>query len=800
MTQKFHISVTPVGNDEYLVRTEEVASGVPLAEELVCWPVEEWLAQAGHLMSDPLLGLFDPPDMAGRSLSHLSLGATSPSLVTLGQQFYNGVFQGTLRDSWMCAQGIAQHDRELLQLRLGLKERRLHRLPWEVLHAGDRPLASGTDVVFSRYQPGTSLLKDCRTLAVDGPLKILVAIAAPSDQDSLQLKREVIHLQTELEQDKEGNRLGSSHLSVRDQPPDIQLTILEQPDRHQLTQALEQGQYHVLHYAGHSQLGAKGGELCLVSGRTGLTETLSGEDLAGLLVNNGIQMVVLNSCRGAYTRENHPTDDTGERNLAEALVQRGIPGVVAMAERIPDEVALTLTRLFYRNINQGYPVDLSLSRARAGLISAYGSHQLYWALPILYLHPKFDGYLMGNGESEPEETVETSAPPMQEVSESSLIVKTQRRKLPDPTRELERGESVFSRGGGRSVLTLEREPEIAEVPGKDFPDPIMEQLAISPRFRGGENSRQLMMVPGLISQPSETPSILTVPEEITLAPSRWIARLSLLLLPIGLGSVIAVFSLWLLQPKYLPPHQLLPPTPVTRVTPEPAPDGRDINDLRRMGTSNVFSIALEEFNHGNIEGGKQAVDALLERGALAYAKAALANIPAHNNDPMVNFLRGRLAWASLHQGQDQLYSVDDVRRYWEMAVKDDPATLEYRSALGFAYYAEGKLEKAYQTWVNVLQLTGMVPGKSGQLVSTVSESVKVEVQADVLNAYAGLALVLMKSSATLPPEQQMAKLEQALQFKQRVITEDPMSFQPNALSQNWQWSEEMIRDWQGLKD
>lgn len=790
MTQKFHISVTPVGNDEYLVRTEEVASGVPLAEELVSWPVEHWLKEAGQLMSDPLLGLFDTKVAPGHSssLANLSLGATS--LVTLGQQFYNGLFQGTLRDSWMCAQGIAQHDRQLLQLRLGLKARRLHRLPWEVLHAGDRPLASGTDVVFSRYQPGTSLLKECRTLPVDGPLKILVAIAAPSDQDSLQLKREVIHLQTELEQDKEGNRMGN----FRDQPPEIQLTILEQPDRHQLTQALEQGQYHVLHYAGHSQLGAGGGELCLVSGRTGLTETLSGEDLAGLLVNNGIQMVVLNSCRGAYTRENHPTEDTGERNLAEALVQRGIPGVLAMAERIPDEVALTLTRLFYRNINQGYPVDLSLSRARAGLISAYGSHQLYWALPILYLHPKFDGYLMGNAETQEGESLEVASPliaPERQRSRGS------RQDLPSRVPGSDAGTALLPSHRDQSVITLEKPSSQTEVV-----DHLMEQLAGSGNCRSPRQGRLATLDPApLTDQVSDhvSEAVSGVPGENTAPTQPW-KRFSIFLLPIGLGALIAALSLWLLQPKSLLPYQLLPTSPITTGTPQPTPKPHDLNNLDQMGTSQVFTIAMEEFNQGNISGGKKAVDSLLKRGALAYAKAALANIPIDNNDPMVNFLRGRLAWESLQKGNDQLYSVDDVRRYWEVALKDDPTSLEYRNALGFAYYAEGELDKAYRIWVNTLELSGALPPRAGQFVSAESViSPAVELQSDILNAYAGLALVLVKSAPTRPAPQQQLQLAQARQLKQKVISQDPLNFQPNALSQNWLWSEGMIREWQTLR-
>lgn len=403
MTQEFHISVTPLGNDQFLVRTERVAPGVLLAEEQATWPVEEWLLQARQLMNDPLLGLLQGygSDRIGRfepatpldEPSDASLVDSPKSLVELGQQLYSALFQGTLRDSWVTAQGVAQNRGEALRLRLGLKGLQLPRLPWEVMHASDlgltpRPLATGMDVVFSRYQPGIGLVGAGTLLTVEPgqPLRILMAIAAPTDQERLDLKQEVLHLQQELST-RNGNGPDGAESA-----PEIQLTILEQPGREQLTQELEQGNYQVLHYAGHSNLGAAGGSLYLVNNKTGLTEILSGDDLAGLLVNNGIRMVVFNSCQGAYIAASDPLAET-ERNLAEALVSRGIPAVLAMAEKIPDDVALTLTRLFYRNLKQGYPIDLSLGRARQGLISSYGSHQFYWALPILYLHPEFDGYL-----------------------------------------------------------------------------------------------------------------------------------------------------------------------------------------------------------------------------------------------------------------------------------------------------------------------------------------------------------------------------------------------------------------------
>ncbi|GAB4459771.1 MAG: hypothetical protein OHK0037_05770 [Elainellaceae cyanobacterium] len=408
MTQEFHLSVTPVGNDEYLVRTERVAPGVPLAEEQLRWTVEEWLSLARQLMDDPLLGLLrghgfyrvggfelpHPPDYE----NDLPL-----SLTELGETLYHALFQGTLRNSWLIARGIAQHQGEMLRLRLGLKGSRLPRLPWEVMNGGDRdslgnlrhPIATGTDIVFSRFQTGISIMggRSLPALSPVQPVRILMVVATPTDQERLELMREATHLQEEL---RRPAGPGLEGLGIH---PRLELTVLEQPGREELTHALEQGHFHILHYAGHSNLGASGGNLYLVNSRTGLTETLSGDDLAGLLVNNDIRLVVFNSCRGAHTAvaagvsaEAQPAQDT--RNLAEALVSRGIPAVLAMAEKIPDDVALTLTRLFYRNLRRGFPIDLSLSRARQGLISSYTSNQLYWALPVLYLHPAFDGYLV----------------------------------------------------------------------------------------------------------------------------------------------------------------------------------------------------------------------------------------------------------------------------------------------------------------------------------------------------------------------------------------------------------------------
>ena len=128
MLQEFDISITAVGDDRYLVRTEQVAPGVPLAQEQFHWPIDDWLNEASTLMHDPLIGLLkgessqrwaSPAYRSGRSEDEAAASQV-PTLVSLGQALYDGLFGKSLRDSWLTAQGVAQSRRSPLRLRLGL--------------------------------------------------------------------------------------------------------------------------------------------------------------------------------------------------------------------------------------------------------------------------------------------------------------------------------------------------------------------------------------------------------------------------------------------------------------------------------------------------------------------------------------------------------------------------------------------------------------------------------------------------------------------------------------------------------
>ncbi|MBN3925156.1 cell division protein HetF [Nostoc sp. NMS4] len=825
MTQEFHISVTPVGQNDYLVRTEQVAPGVPLAEELVTWPIADWLMAAGHLMNDPLNSVLqgDPFTSGGHESD---IARNSVNLVALGQQFYNALFKGTLRDSWITAQGIAQNHQQVLRLRLGLKDTRLARLPWEVMHAGDRPLATGPYVAFSRFQSGilgASPLRSLRgaTPQEQGGVKVLMVIASPSDQVRLDLqKQEAIKLQAELH--RQTSRPGEG----RHRFPEIELTVLDQPGREELTQALEQGRYHVLHYSGHSNLGSNGGEIYLVSRRTGLTEILTGDDLAGLLVNNNIQMAVFNSCLGAYTPASNPSGDTGERNLAESLVKRGIRSVLAMSERIPDEVALTLTQLFYRNLSQGYPVDLCVSRVRQGLISAYGSHQMYWALPILYLQPEFDGFLSQETE------LSASAESLNQYSSSLGATSTMYSAMADDS-EIPLGmEDMIPSGLTRDSSGLDWLGEdtwgdlVDEI---EYDDPSYEEdsAIVSDLFRQLDNQKPAIEPDQQISEnslhQSQISEEMTSPEESAdlwgevpppppatpgnleenwqnsnfsqsqpAPPRNRTPRRKLwpIVGAVGIGALVAAIALnwwWQNRPQALK---------IPEIPAQSLPDSRRFQkqpniDLEIEATGIVTATATEKLIQGDLKGGLLAVEELLNRGALAAADTSLKLIPKKQaDDPSVNFYKGRLAWQSIQTG-DNNYSLDDARRYWETAAKAKPESLLYNNALGFAYYAEGNLNRANDSWFKALNL-------ALKEHNTGSKSPKTVVPEDALTSYAGLALGLYKSSLTEFSGKQTQYLNEAIKLRQTVLNSDRENFQVDKLAKNWLWTEKAIEDWRSL--
>lgn len=227
------------------------------------------------------------------------------------------------------------------------------------------------------------------------------------------------------------------------------------------------------------------------------------------------------------------------------------------------------------------------------------------------------------------------------------------------------------------------------------------------------------------------------------------------------------------------PPRVEVPTP----SPPIAPDSRE----------NLTATATQLFEQGDISGGQKIVEQLLDEGLLNFARTALEAVPNNQLDrPEISFIRGRLAWQEVQQGNPN-YSFNDARRYWEWAARNQGDNPIYYNALGFAYYAEGNLERANFSWLKALELLG-TSSTPQQLTREVCSA-----SPDTLTACAGLALVISKSARNQPSTQQARSLAQAVNLHQMVIQGDPINFQPQALERNnWLWTEVAIEEWRSL--
>ncbi|NEQ29353.1 MAG: FHA domain-containing protein, partial [Microcoleus sp. SIO2G3] len=140
--------------------------------------------------------------------------------------------------------------------------------------------------------------------------------------------------------------------------------------------------------SGHGEVGADGGLLFLSD-----DATMNGTELAQVLSRCRVKLAVFNSCWGAQP------DETQQKamprsSLAEVLLHHGVPAVLAMRDSIEDREALSFIQVFARTLAEGASIDRAVAIARQHLLTEYKFNWPAWTLPVLYMHPQFDGELI----------------------------------------------------------------------------------------------------------------------------------------------------------------------------------------------------------------------------------------------------------------------------------------------------------------------------------------------------------------------------------------------------------------------
>lgn len=370
----------------------------------------EWQEMfAGHVRLDL------PPGSTPRPTNQITMDLAPPTtspystrlMQRLGISLWGWVFGGPILSSLEHSQGMAAGQNKPLRLRLEIRDPNLIALPWEIMQreAGQPAISLSQQVLFSRTITSVDPLPH---LELKPALNILLVLGYDKD---LQLDKEAAILKRTLVDSPiaGGNSTGYAPCKV---------TTLLQPTARMLIQKLETKAYNVLFYAGHGLPAPDGGLLFLQPG-----VTLNGIELAQVLTRNNVNLAVFNACWGAQPHAvNHQAIPCS--SLAEVLIRHGVPAVLAMRDHIRDDQSPIFIQAFAQALRSRLPIDEAVALSRQHLLTICKFNQPAWTLPVLYLHPDFNGELIqkNNSTSRRIEETNTELPEITTLDPPSSVI------------------------------------------------------------------------------------------------------------------------------------------------------------------------------------------------------------------------------------------------------------------------------------------------------------------------------------------------------------------------------------------
>lgn len=290
------------------------------------------------------------------------------AIQVFGERLFRAAFAEEVRDCLRSSLTYAADHKAGLRIRLRLNEvPELADLPWEYLwdprHKQFLMLGNIAPIVIVRYIEVPEIIQP---LKVRPPLRILAITSSPVGLQPLNIEKEW--------------KLLASSLDDLAQRGFIFLERLERPTLGELRRKMRKKDYHILHFMGHGLFDKsdQNGFLALED-ENRRPRWVSGQDLAIQLNDlKSLRLTILNSCEGA--RASRTDSFVG---VAQSLVQRGAPAVIAMQFEISDQAAVVFSHSFYQALAEINSIDAALTEGRLA-IHADGN-KLEWGVPVLYL-------------------------------------------------------------------------------------------------------------------------------------------------------------------------------------------------------------------------------------------------------------------------------------------------------------------------------------------------------------------------------------------------------------------------------
>jgi hypothetical protein len=395
--EELEVEVRSIGKKRYEVRV--LSSGRAASKFTPPYAAEK----LAGLLTD-LEGRVCASSRAGRDMGW----ADSPNATVqvdiekLGKRLFKALFpppvERRLREKW-----IEVQKKNLQGQHLGLRIRitfdrpedlaLLATQPWEFLCDNGRFINCSRDMPLVRSM-NTGALRPIPSST--GPLRVLLIPSNPKGVKALNIAREA--------------RLIKQALRAI---PEVEIVTMK-PTTEALARLTDQS-FDIVHFMGHGDIlkGKRKDRFVLYfEGKNRQPEPVPSSQLARYLeMVRGLRLVVLNSCwSGALPRESGQDPFSG---VGAALIESGVPAVVAMQFPVSDDAAVAFSRAFYERLAARDCISAAATMGRLAILDQE-EDTLEWATPIVMLGGEDFSFGLRPGGEPPTETKGSSKGPRPE--------------------------------------------------------------------------------------------------------------------------------------------------------------------------------------------------------------------------------------------------------------------------------------------------------------------------------------------------------------------------------------------------
>lgn len=286
-------------------------------------------------------------------------------MIAFGRRLFDTLFQGDVRRLYDEAR---TRQRNRLDIVLTSMIPWIAEKPWEFAYDEGRQSFLATEETHFIRNVLTNVPSD-PIVRSDGPLRILVASAQPVGLGALSIEQEVAVIQR-----------GFQHLVDAKL---VEIETLARATPSTIHARLTTGNYQVVHFIGHGVYDEERGEGCLIFvNERGGEYPLGERSVREIFRGRGLSLVFLNSCESGRGGRRDRADFN--KGVAQSLVARGLPALVANQYSVLDSSATSFAQQFYWCLGQGMSLGQSAREARIAVNYLLHGEPIDWAVAVLY--------------------------------------------------------------------------------------------------------------------------------------------------------------------------------------------------------------------------------------------------------------------------------------------------------------------------------------------------------------------------------------------------------------------------------